>query len=90
MSNIDIAILKVYEIFFGDYMKKYIIAIILYLLNYIVIKGVIYCWNCIPIMPTDNKSTFMTYCTLGLFILEFLVFICSISILSNYINAKKN
>lgn len=73
----------------GIDVKKYIFVIIIYLLNYIIVKGVVYCWNLIPVMPTDKQSTLMTYCTLGLFVLEFLVFTFSINIVQKYVQLKE-
>ena len=69
-------------------MKKYIFVIIAYFINYIIIKGIVYCWDSIPTMPTDNQSTLMTYYTFGLFVLELLVFIFSINMIQKYMKVK--
>lgn len=70
-------------------MKKYTLVIIIYLINYSIIKGISYCWNLIPVMPTDKQATLITYCTLFLFILEFLVFIFSINTVQKYVESKE-
>ena len=56
-------------------MKKYIFAIMICLINYVLIKGIIYCWNSIPVMPTDKLATMMTYFTFLLYIIQVIVVI---------------
>ncbi|MFA9424207.1 MAG: hypothetical protein ACERLG_11555 [Sedimentibacter sp.] len=69
-------------------MKKNILMIIICLLNYAIIKGTVYCWNLIPVMSTDKQSTLMTYSTLGLFVLELIIFLFSINFVQKYVKSK--
>ena len=65
-------------------MKKYIFTIMICLINYTLIKGISYCWNCVPIMPTDRLATMMTYLTLLLYVIEVIVAIITIEIINKY------
>jgi len=69
--------------------KKYIFVIIIFMLNYAIIKGRAYCWDLIPVMPTDNQAILMTYCTFGLSVLELIVFIFSINFVYKYIESDE-
>lgn len=70
-------------------MKKYFYLIMLFLLNCVIIRGMLYTWNSIPLMSTDNQSTMMTYYTLGLLVLEFIIFVLSINLIRKFIRVDK-